>query len=447
MSNISFFGAVGEVTGSCFLLSSDKGGDILIDCGMFQGAEVAQLNNKPFSFDPQLLIGVILTHAHLDHCGRLPMLVQKGFTGKVYMTEATRELVVLSLRDAAKVASDNTHHEALYSEQDVEKLFQYFETVPYDTSFHIGNYTVTFRNAGHILGSASAEFVSEKGKIIFSGDLGNYPQVLLQPSTKIDAADTVVMESTYGDRIHPSENATEILQKEINSIEESGGVLLIPAFALDRTQQLLLRIHNLKKTGKIQNNTPVFLDSPMAIQATAIYKKFPQLLNQQIADHIQTDDPFHFPGLTNSAEAQESEKIQNSKGPKVIIAGNGMMTGGRIWHHAIHYLPLLTTRLLIVGYQGEGTLGRKILDGAKTVMIHQNEVQVNATVIQAQGLSAHADQTRLLNWIGNIKGIKKVFLVHGEDGARETLKKKIGENLNSNDILLPEMNEVITVYE
>lgn len=437
---ITFFGAAGTVTGSCYLLTSDKGKSILIDLGMFQGAdEITKLNYEPLGFDPSTLAGVLLTHAHLDHCGRLPLLVMKGYEGKIYMTEATKMLTQLVLLDAAMVAMENREHEPMYTDANVHLLFPHIETITYDTTFTVGDFSVTFRNAGHILGSASIEIrdmSKENGeKIVFSGDLGNTPEPLQQPTESISHADIVIMEATYGDRTHPAEDIPEVVRTEIASVEHSGGVLLIPAFSIDRTQELLYIIEQLKKEEKISRNIPIFLDSPMAIKVTEVYEEFRDNLSDDIVK--LKGDPFVFPGLTMTASVEDSKKILRVPGAKVIIAGNGMMSGGRIWHHLINYLPLATTRLLIVGFQGDETLGKAILDGAKRVMIHGQEIDVNATVTDVPGLSAHADQPKLLAWLKKIQGVKKVFLTHGEDGARNILSQKIKEELHMEHIILP----------
>jgi len=460
MKQIKFLGAAGMVTGSSYWLEDHDSHGILIDLGMFQGMEEQRrLNNEGLAFDVKNLEAMILTHAHLDHCGRMPLLVGAGFTGPIFMTEATRQLLELSLYDAAKVAKENDErrqtHEALYTEEEVEKLLTHCRIVAYDRPFTVGSFEITMRDAGHILGSASIEIklkTSARGgqaktqklkRIIFSGDLGNTPQDLIRPTEMIKEAEVVVMESTYGDRTHSNEDPLKVIQGEINAIEESGGTLLIPAFSLERTQEILHRIDHLKKSKKIKDETPVFLDSPMAIKATMIFKHFADLYNQELADHAKLDDPFDFPGLVLVEKGGESAKIKDIDRPKVIIAGSGMMSGGRIMRHAIDFLPLSTTRLLQVGFQAQGTVGRQIQDGAKKVKIYDQEVEIKATIREVTSMSAHADQPRLMNWLSKIKGVTKVFLTHGEELPRLVLAEKIRNDLGVTDVVLPEMNQAV----
>ncbi len=453
MQRLKFLGADGTVTGSSYWLMDANGKGLLVDLGMFQGVEEPKtFNNETIYFRANELSGVVLTHAHLDHCGRLPLLVQAGYDGPVYMTEATRQLLELSLLDAAKVAKENElrrgERMALYTEEDVEKLMMLCRVVDYDRSFEVGNFSITMRDAGHILGSASVEvFDKREGfgprKIVFSGDLGNTPQDLVRPTESIAEAELVVMESTYGDRTHQGEDPSQVLAEEINAVEETGGTLLIPAFSLERTQELLHKIDHLKKNKKIKEETLVFLDSPMAIKATVIFKHFPDLYNEELAGHAKTDDPFDFPGLVVVEKGSESPKIREIERAKVIIAGSGMMAGGRILHHAIEFLPLATTRLLQVGFQAVGTIGRQIFDGEKKVKIYDQVVEVNANVRNVTTMSAHADQPRLLHWLAQIKGVKRVFLTHGEELPRLVLSEKIKNDLGITDIVLPKMNQSV----
>ncbi len=445
MMKIVFLGASGTVTGSGYFLSNESGKGLLIDFGMFQRIhETPELNSSVPSIDAKNIGGVVLTHAHLDHCGRLPILIRMGYAGKIYMTKPTQLLVELALNDAVRVAEKN-HNEPLYTQDDVYQTLRQIEIIEYDQMFKVNNYAVTFRDAGHILGSASIEIKDSDATIVFSGDLGNTPQDLVRPTEYMKHADFVVMESTYGDKIHPQEDVRSILQSEVNGVEKSGGVLLIPAFSLDRTQDLLHVFNHLKKDGKIAQETSVYLDSPMGIRATAIYEEFPELYSDELKAHAKEENPFHFPGLTMVEDGKESKNLQESDGPKVIIAGNGMMAGGRIMRHASVYLPYATTRLLIVGYQAEGTLGRKLLEGAKQVMIDNRTVIVRASVTEIKTMSAHADQPKLLHWLKQINGVKKVFLTHGEDVSRTALMEKIKEELHITDITLPKVDDVFTL--
>ncbi|OGK19396.1 hypothetical protein A3D80_00700 [Candidatus Roizmanbacteria bacterium RIFCSPHIGHO2_02_FULL_40_13b] len=451
MDSIRFLGAAGTVTGSSYVLKKENTPGILVDLGMFQGPpEIDDLNRAQLKLVPQDIEAVVLTHAHLDHCGRLPLLSKMGFTGKIYMTAATRALYEITLLDAAHIAQNNEDREPLYTERDVRYLFDLAEIVEYGSSFTIGDYFLELFDAGHILGSASVKIENvalgnKSGVVVFSGDLGNSPEELLHATETIPKADVVIMESTYGDRIHPNEDTTAMLQNEINIIEKTGASLLIPAFSIERSQELLHKIDHLKKQKLVKDSTPVFLDSPMAIKTTEVYKQFKELYSPELSDHTKTDDPFDFPGLKLVEKVDQSKKISATYGPKVIIAGSGMMSGGRIMYHALEYLPYRTTRLFIVGYQGEGTLGREILDGGRIVTIMDRKIQVNATVTHASGMSAHADQSKLLSWFNKIADVKKLILTHGEDTSRTVLKEKVNEKNPSLEVYMPHMNETISL--
>lgn len=446
---IKFLGAAGTVTGSSYVLTSGSGSSIIIDLGMFQGPPVIEnLNYNPFDCDPGRLSGMVLTHAHLDHCGRLPILLPKGFTGDIWMTPPTRDLTELSLLDSAKIAREKDSNKILYDEDLAIKAIARFKTINYHQTFALGDFTINILDAGHILGSGSL-VIEDKNpdsaikKIIFSGDLGNTPEPLEKETETINNADAVVMESTYGDRLHPHANPSDAVAFEINSIEKSGGTLLVPAFSLERTQELLHMIMHLKETGKVSLTTPVFMDSPMAQKATNVYLNYPAYLNAHIQADLKSKNPFEFPGLTVIQKSHESQALHSLPGPKVIIAGSGMMVGGRILAHAAHYLPLSATRLLIVGFQGEGTLGRELFERKKQVAIDGQKIEVKATVSDTQAMSSHADQTQLLTWLKNIKNVKKVFLTHGEDSSRAALSQKISTDLRISDITLPQLNQEV----
>ncbi|CAN5198700.1 MBL fold metallo-hydrolase [soil metagenome] len=446
---IKFLGAAGTVTGSSYVLTSGSGQSILIDLGMFQGLpEIDELNYKPFEYDCSLLSGAVLAHAHLDHCGRLPILIPRGFKGNIWMTPSTRDLTELSLLDSARIAT-NEKTKVLYDTDLAEKTLTHFKTVGYRTPFQIGDFRIFMRDAGHIVGSASLEIEdaqanSEIRKIVFSGDLGNSPEDLTQATEMISDADAVVMESTYGDRLHPDGDPIEMLQSEINAIEHLGGTLLIPAFALERTQELLHMIMHLKEDQKIKEETPIFLDSPMAEKATEVYMNYPEIFNTHIQNDLKRGSLFNFPGLEVIFRRPQSEALHRRQGPKVIIAGSGMMTGGRIVGHAARYLPLASSRLLIVGYQGEGTLGRDLMEGKKQVTIEGINIQVMAKVNVTHAMSSHADQQQLFEWLKHIKNVKKVFLTHGEDESRTVLAKKISDELRIRNIALPTLNQEIS---
>jgi metallo-beta-lactamase family protein len=445
---IKFLGAAGTVTGSSYVLTSGSGQSILIDLGMFQGSdEIDKLNYLPFEYDLSLLTGAILTHAHLDHCGRLPIIMHKDFKGSIYMTPPTADLTELSLFDSAKIAKEDKR-QILFNSNDVVNTIKQFVTMDYHKEIHIGDFVVTFRDAGHILGSASLEIIdknpkTEIQKIVFSGDIGNYPAFLEQPTEFITSGDAVVIETTYGDRLHPDENPVDALQAEINAVEKDGGTLLIPSFSLDRAQELLHIIMHLKKEGKVKDETAVVLDSPMAEKATKIYVDYPKLFNPHVQSDYKRGELFDFPGLEVTRNWKESQALHTRPEPKVIIAGSGMMTGGRIVGHAGFYLSKKESRLMIVGYQGEGTLGRELLEGKKEVLIDGVSVKVNASVHNTQGMSSHADQGQLMEWLKSIKGAKKIFLTHGDEDARIKFQEKIKEEMSITDVTLPVLNEEI----
>jgi len=436
---IKFLGASGTVTGSSYVLTSGSGESILIDLGMFQGPpEIDKLNYLPYDYDVSLLSGAILTHAHLDHCGRLPIIMSKGFNGNIYMTPPTRDLTELSLMDSAKIAKEDKT-QVLYTTADVINLVKQFVTVDYHKEIHIGDFMVTFYDAGHILGAASLEIVdknpsSDIKKIVFSGDIGNFPAYLEENTEFLGSSDAVVIETTYGDRLHSVENPVDALQSEINAIEINGGTLLIPSFSLDRAQELLHIIMHLKKEGKVQNETPVILDSPMAEKATKIYVHYPKYFNPHVQSDYKLGQLFDFPGLEITKDSRQSQLLHNRPEPKVIIAGAGMMTGGRIVGHAEYYLNNPSTRLMIVGYQGEGTLGRDLLEG---------RVKVKASIHDTQGMSSHADQGQLIEWLKSIKGVKKLFLTHGDDHSRVSFKERVKNELSIQDITLPKLGDEI----
>lgn len=443
---IQFFGAAGTVTGSCFLLSDEKN-KTLIDMGMFQGHyELESLNWKPLPFEPRQINNVLLTHAHLDHVGRMPLLFKHGFRGKIFSTQPSKDIAEIVLLDAARIMAGDDDRPLLYTEVDVMRTIDNIDVVSYGEELNLPGLSVIFRDAGHILGSASLEIKNlEEGKTYaFSGDLGNSPEDLVKPFEYIDKADVVVMESTYGDREHPKEDTDKLFLNEINEVEYTSGALLIPSFSVERTQALLHRISHFKKEGEMKAQTPVFLDSPMGEKVTEIYKKFPNLYGTELSQDRQEGDPFDFPELRIVTDRKMSQRVPERPGPKVIIAGSGMMTGGRILEHAMRLLPNPSTRLLIVGFQAEHTVGRALEEGAKTVHIYGQEIKVGATVSTIHSMSAHADRPKLLDWLAHINGAQKVFLVHGEDHARMAFKEEI-QKPGVLEVVLPKMEDSFTI--
>lgn len=437
-------GAAGMVTGSCYLLESEKT-KILIDCGMFQGKPEEEARNKIApKVNTSVLSGIFLTHAHLDHCGRLPLLTKSGYKGHFYMTLATKSLAALVMMDASKISREDGE-EAIYGDEDVLNTLEQTKLVEYDKPVMINNLKITYLDAGHILGSASilVEEIETGKRIVFSGDLGNTPEPLLAPTEWVQEANFAVVESTYGDEIHGKREEVEELTEIVNQAERIGGVVLIPSFSLQRAQELLYIFDGLKKNGKINLDTPVFLDSPMAIKATYIFKEFPNLYSKHVKVQARTDDPFDFPGLVLCDTMEKSKQIKSLSGTKIIIAGSGMMTGGRIIHHAVNFLGDPTTQIVFVGFQAEGTLGREIIEGNRTLNVYGRYVEVRAQVKEIKTMSSHADQGQLIYWLTKIKGLEKIILVHGEELPRLVLKEKIANELSGIEVFLPHSEEEI----
>ncbi len=440
---LKFLGAAKMVTGSNFLLTGSST-TLMVDYGMFQGKlEEVGLNSIKPDFDFSSLSAVLITHAHLDHCGRLPMLVGYGFTGPVFMTEATKALMSLVLTDAAKLAKEEEAKSVLFTDDEVVEVLKQVKTIEYDKPFMVGDFKITFVDAGHILGSSSILIEETKtGKsVVFSGDLGNTPEPLLSPTKNIKKANVAIMESTYGDGLHGRREEVEDLKKIIQKAEKAKGVVLIPSFSIERAQELLFIFDQLKKEGEMAQETPVFLDSPMAIKATRIFKDYPELYSAQLKKQARTDDPFDFPGLIICDSIEKSKQIKNYEGTKVIVAGSGMMSGGRVIHHAVNYLGDSKTQLVIVGYQAEGTLGREILDGNKNINIWGNSIEIKAEILEIKTMSAHADQEQLLFWLNKIEGLEEVALVHGEEMARLVLSEKIHQVFPDVKVILPIVNQ------
>ncbi len=433
---LKFLGASGTVTGSSYLLST-KNTRVLIDFGMFQGTQKEEeLNLRPFSFNPREIAAILLTHAHLDHCGRLPLLTKSGFAGTIYATQSTRELAEIVMFDSAKIAEYENSYNPLYTERDVVNTLTLFKEVSYHKPFEFTGLTVEYYNAGHILGSASIKITDKtSGKsIVFSGDLGAYPDLLVPKTELVDEADWVVMESTYGGKTHPSVDPILEFASYLIEAEKAKRTLLIPAFAIQKTQILLHLIAALKRQRVISANFPVYLDSPMAFDVTRIYQT-------RKAELVASN--FTFPGLVLVVNGSQSRLIAKQKGGKVIIAGSDMMTGGRILSHAKRYLSQKSTMLLFVGYQAVETLGRELKEGTELVYIDDRQIAVHAQINAMETLSSHADEPRLVAWLDGIKNVETAFLTHGEDEARVALASKIKRETGVAEVRLPLLDEEV----
>ncbi len=434
---LTFAGGARSVTGANYLLETAES-KVLIDCGLRQGGRVCEEENyNPFSYDPAAVDALFITHAHIDHVGRAPKLYRMGFRGNVFSTEPTKEFAEALLRDSQDLLSRearNAGREILYDDKDIDGLLGLWKTSGYHKEILFRDIKIKFFDAGHILGSASILIEAEGKKIIFSGDIGNSPAPLVKSPDKIEGADYVLIESAYGGRLHEDkEERKQILEDIIEETIKKGGTLMIPAFAMERTQELLYELNNLVEAGHIPH-IPVFLDSPLAIKLTAIYHKYSNNLEYIDKESIELlkkgDMIFHFPGLEFVLKTEDSKKIIERKGPKIIIAGSGMSNGGRIVRHEAHYLPDAKNTLLIIGYQAQGSLGRLLLDGAKAVKIVGEEIPVRAQVKAIGGYSSHADQNGLLNWLHPMKDtLKKVFIVQGEEDQMNLLEVAIRDKL------------------
>lgn len=447
--SITFWGGVGTVTGANFLLQAGTT-KILIDCGMIQGPKVADdPNYHPFPYNPAEIKMLFITHAHLDHIGRIPKLVHDGFRGTIYSTAPTKEIATLSLEDSLGVlAKENrdTGRLPLYDQKDIELTMSLWQTLDYHQEVIVDNFMVRPLNAGHVLGSAMYEFISCNKKIVFTGDLGNSPAPLLPDAEVVKEADYLVIESVYGDRNHEDRTARrEKLEDAIENTMKNGGTLVIPAFSIERTQEMLYEIERMMEESRIPL-VPVFIDSPLAINITKIYKKYNRYLNQSAESTVHgAGGIFAFPQLHQTLTTDESRRILDFPGKKIIIAGSGMSNGGRVIHHEKHYLPDPKNALLLVGYQAAGSLGRQILDGARSVRILGEEVPIRAKIININGYSAHRDSQGLMDFIYETSdSLEKVFVTMGEPKASLFLVQKIRDYLGL-EAVAPKLGETIEI--
>jgi len=446
MASLRFLGATGTVTGSKYVFSH-KNSNIMVDCGLFQGLKELRLRNwTPLKMNVNDLDAIVLTHAHIDHTGYLPRLIKQGYNKPVYCTEPTRDLLEIMLLDSAHLQEEDAkyankkgtskHSPAmpLYSTEDARKTIALLKGIPYDTPFRpTAEVLMTFQDAGHILGSAFVigrwkEESGEEKKIVFSGDLGRFERPILKDPSPVLDADYLLVESTYGARLHEQGDPKEELQRIINDTINRGGVVVIPAFAVGRTQELLYTIRELESEGQIPV-LPVYVDSPMAIKATKLYSKHTEIydeeanaLKEQGKDVLLTQRT----EFTQSVDA--SKRINASDQPCIIISASGMLTGGRILHHLMRRLPRPRNSVVFVGYQAEGTRGRALQNGNDKIKIHGKQVKSAAAIETISDFSAHADYNEILNWLGNFeKAPRKTFIVHGEPESSKNLKKLIDE--------------------
>jgi len=456
---LSFFGGAQDVTGANHMLEcnpdarSGRATKLLVDCGLFQGSRLCEKKNREsFPYDPKEIDALFVTHAHLDHIGRIPKLVRDGFKGKIFSTPPTKDFAELMLDDSLGILTKEAKREKeqpIYEKRDIEATMALWEGIGYDQKTQFGEVEFTFREAGHILGSAMVEFVVNNKKIVFTGDLGNPPTPLLKEPYKLTEADYIVIESAYGDREHEDKKDRKLkIERAIEKTIFNKGVLMVPAFSMERTQELLFELNDLVESGRIPQ-VPVFLDSPLAIKVTKIYKKYEDYYNKKAKYIISSgDDIFNFPGLKFTLTTAESKSINGVSSPKVIIAGSGMSVGGRIIHHEKRYLPDPKSSLLIVGFQSAGSLGRRLVEGEKYVKILGEEISVKAEIISVRGYSAHADINGLFDFVKNAsassragkQGLKKVFVVQGESKAALFFTQRLRDYLGV-DAVAPQIGD------
>lgn len=460
MIRITCFGGVGTVTGSNFLVETPKGKKLLVDCGLFQGGKtLEELNRKPWGYAPSTVDTLFLTHAHIDHSGRIPKLVKDGFKGPIITSPPTAELCQIMLLDSAHIQEMEAQWQTrknkrqnkppllpLYTTEDAEASLKLFRPMERDQIIEVEQgVKARLRNAGHILGSSILELWVENGdgtvKTVFSGDLGKKDQLIVRDPHEIFDADYVFIESTYGNRLHKGfeESKAELLEA-IDYSYSNGEKTIIPAFAVERTQEILYILSEFYRKGLLPD-IPIYLDSPLAIKATEIFRRNKKYYDEEASAIVEEGyDPFDMPNLKFTLSTQESIAINETPGPAIVIAGNGMCTAGRIKHHLKHNLWRQGASLVIVGFQAMGTTGRRIVDGAKEVKIFREPVAVKAKVFTIGGFSAHADQAELLEWMANFESNPKVFVTHGEPEASKSLAKEIERRMGL-EVHIPQLKE------
>lgn len=464
---IQFFGATESVTGSKHLLTTTKGRHILLDCGLYQGLgkETGDLNTH-FGFDPAGIETVILSHAHIDHSGNLPLLVKQGFMGSIYCTPATLEVCEVLLMDSAKIQESDIVFvnkrrakegkpllKPSYTTKDVEKCLRHFKTIPYNAEFQINDeVALTYTDAGHILGSAIVNLKLYNGtktiSLTYTGDVGRYNDLLMNDPQPFPQADYIICESTYGSKLH--EKIDDAQLRLLNCVRktciEKKGKLIIPAFSLGRTQEIVYALDRMKDASLLPK-IKVYVDSPLSKSATDIMRRYSKSLNKAVVEHLKTDDdPFGFEGLTYITEKEDSISLNESNEPCIIISASGMMDAGRIKHHLKHTLPFGKNTLLVVGYCPPNTLGGKLIAGEKQVKIFGEELPVHADVEVISSYSAHADYNELIQFLSCQKkeNVKSIFLVHGEDESKSAFKKTLMEN-DYPLVIIPRKEEVFAL--
>lgn len=430
---ITFCGGTETVTGANFLIEAD-GKKILIDCGLTQGTKMAEdVNWEPFTYNPAEIDLLFVTHGHVDHIGRVPKLIYDGFKGDIYSTPPTKDIAELMMMDTANILgrSKENNLSEIYTSDIVKKAMQNWKVLEYHQEFKVGELTFRYRDAGHILGSGMVEISYNGKKVMFTGDLGNSPSPLLHDTEIVTDVDYLIMESVYGDRNHEHrDERRQHLEEVIEDNYKNGGVLIIPTFSLERSQELLFEINSLVEHKRVPL-MPIFFDSPLAIKLTGVYKWYESYFNKAAQKIISSgDDIFNFPGLTVTKETDESKAIAHSKNPKIIIAGSGMSSGGRIIHHEQNYLPDPNSTLLLIGYQAIGTMGRNIEEGAKTVTINREAVPVKAHVVKISGYSGHKDSDHLVEFVSYMADkVQKVYAVMGEPKSALFLVQRLRDTL------------------